>query len=73
MVLEVDELEAVRLADLEGNYQEVAAAQMGVSRPTFSNIISRAHNKIADALIRGKPIRINCPRFSVKKPIKSAR
>ena len=43
IVLEVDEMEAVRLADLEGKYQEDAAKQMRVSRPTFSNIINRAH------------------------------
>ncbi|MBF0331829.1 MAG: DUF134 domain-containing protein [Candidatus Omnitrophica bacterium] len=66
ILLEVDEMEAVRLADLEGKYQEDAALQMGVSRPTFSNIINRAHAKIAEALIRGKAIRINCPRFAGK-------
>ena len=64
IVLEVDEMEAVRLADLEEKYQEVAAKQMGVSRPTFSNIINRAHAKIAEALIKGKALRINCPRFA---------
>ncbi len=66
IVLEVDEMEAVRLADLEGKYQEDAAAQMGISRPTFGNIINRAHVKIAEALIRGKALRINCPRFAKK-------
>ena len=67
IVLEVDELEAVRLADLNGEYQEEAAAAMGISRPTFSNIINRAHAKIAEALIRGKALRINCPRFAGNK------
>jgi predicted DNA-binding protein (UPF0251 family) len=66
IVLETDEMEAVRLADLEGKYQEVAAKQMGVSRPTFSNIINRAHAKIAEALIRGKALQINCPKFAKK-------
>jgi len=64
IVLEVDEMEAVRLADLEGKYQEDAARQMGISRATFSNIIKRAHSKIAQALIKGKALRINCPRFA---------
>ena len=64
IVLEVDEMEAVRLADLESKYQEDAARQMGVSRATFSNIINRAHAKIAQALIKGKALRINCPRFA---------
>jgi uncharacterized protein len=64
VILETDEMEAVRLADLEGKYQEVGAAQMGISRQTFGNIIDRAHNKIAEALIRGKALRINCPKFT---------
>ena len=66
IVLEADEIEAVRLADLDGEYQDVAAKKMGVSRSTFSNIIIRAHQKIAEALIQGKAIRINCPKL-VKK------
>ena len=41
--LSMDELEAIRLADLEGKYQEDAAKKMNVSRQTFGNIISSAH------------------------------
>ncbi len=66
VVLEVDELEAVRLADLEGEYQEDAACRMKVSRQTFGNIIARAHRKIAEALVRGKALRINCPRLAAR-------
>ena len=54
----LDEFEAVRLADLEGLYQEQAAEQMKVSRPTFSRIIDSAHRKTADALVHGKALRI---------------
>lgn len=54
-----DEIEAVRLADMEGMYQADAAEKMGVSRQTFGNIISSAHNKIAEALINGKAIKID--------------
>ncbi|MFA6316075.1 MAG: DUF134 domain-containing protein [Elusimicrobiota bacterium] len=57
--LQVDELEAVRLADLEGLYQEEAAARMRVSRQTFGNIIQAAHAKIAEALVQGKALRIH--------------
>ncbi len=64
IVLETDEMEAVRLADFQGKYQQDAALKMGVSRPTFSNIINRAHAKIAEALIKGKALRINCPKFA---------
>ncbi len=55
--LEADEMEALRLADLEDKYQNDAAELMGVSRQTFGNIIKRAHQKVADALINGKAIR----------------
>jgi uncharacterized protein len=58
-----DELEAIRLTDLEGLYQEQAAEQMGVSRQTLGNTLKRAHHKIAEALIDGKVIQLEsvCP------------
>lgn len=56
--LSLDEVEAIRLADIEDLYQADAAAKMGVSRQTFGNIIARAHKKIATALLQGKALRI---------------
>jgi predicted DNA-binding protein (UPF0251 family) len=56
--LTVDELEAVRLTDLEELYQADAAEKMSVSRQTLGNILKSAHKKIAEALIQGKAIRI---------------
>jgi predicted DNA-binding protein (UPF0251 family) len=56
--LTVDEIEAVRLADLEGLYQEQAAEKMHVSRQTFGRIVESAHKKIADALVNGKALSI---------------
>ena len=50
--LRLDELEALRLADLEGLYQESAAQRMGVSRATFARILARARGAVAEALIR---------------------
>ena len=58
VALELDEIEAIRLADLEELYQVDAAAKMGVSRQTFGNIIARAHKKVATALLHGKALRI---------------
>ena len=58
ITLTVDELEAIRLADLEGLYQEQAAEKMNVSRQTFGRIIESAHKKIADALVNGKALSI---------------
>ena len=59
--LAADELEAIRLTDLEGMYQEQAAEQMGVSRQTLGNILKRAHQKVAEALVLGKAIGIEEP------------
>ena len=58
IVLGMDELEAMRLTDLEGLYQVAAAEQMGVSRQTIGNILNSAHRKLADALLNGKALRI---------------
>ncbi len=58
VVLSLDELEAIRLADLGGFYQEQAASQMGISRQTFGSIISSAHGKLADCIVHGKMLRI---------------
>jgi predicted DNA-binding protein (UPF0251 family) len=58
VILTLDELEALRLADMEGKYQEDAAKLMGVSRQTFGNIIASAHKKVADVLVNGKALRI---------------
>ncbi len=57
-ILAVEEFEAVRLKDLVGLAQEIAARKMGVSQPTFHRMISSARKKIADAIVNGKAIRI---------------
>ena len=56
--LTLDELEAIRLADLTELYQEDAAKKMNISRQTFGNIINSAHKKIADALLNAKALKI---------------
>lgn len=58
LVIGLDELEAIRLADLEGLYQEQAAGQMKVSRQTFGRIVSSARKKVARALVGGMSLRI---------------
>ena len=58
MRLELDEVEALRLADYEGLYHEQAAAKMGVSRPTFSRIVASARHKVAEAIMKGMALRI---------------
>lgn len=58
VIITYDELEAIRLADSEGLYQEHAARRMNVSRQTFGRIIHSAHHKIADILSMGKALRV---------------
>lgn len=57
--LTVEELEALRLADKEGCYQEEAAKRMGVSRQTFQRLLKQARRKVTDALVNGKAVRIS--------------
>jgi predicted DNA-binding protein (UPF0251 family) len=65
VILTVDEFEAIRLADLEGLYQEQAAEKMKVSRPTFGRIIDSAHKKVAEALVKGKALKIEGGEFGM--------
>ena len=58
VALTLDELEAVRLADLNGLYQEKAAPKMGISRSAFARILESARKKITDALIHGKSLKL---------------
>jgi uncharacterized protein len=67
--LELDELEALRLADFEALYQADAAERMGISRQTFANIVERARHKVADALIHGKALKISHDATPEESPI----
>lgn len=58
VTLTLDQVEALRLADLDGLYQEQAAEQMKISRQTFARIVEEARRKTADALIHGKALRL---------------
>lgn len=54
--LTIDQMEAIRLADLEGLSQEEAGGKMGVSRATFGRIVQQARRIVAEALVHGKAI-----------------
>jgi len=58
IVLNLDEFEAIRLADYEQLYQEEAANRMNISRQTFGRIIASARKKMADVIIHGKALKI---------------
>lgn len=53
-----EELEALKLADVEDLSQIEASKKMKISQPTFARILSAAHKKVAVALTAGKAIRI---------------
>lgn len=56
--LKIEELEAMRLKDIEGLSQFECAEKMGISRQTFQNIIDSARKKVALALTTGNAIHI---------------
>ena len=58
ITLEIDEYEAIRLSDYEGLDHADAAAEMEISRSTFSRLIEKARKKVADFLIDGKMLHI---------------
>jgi predicted DNA-binding protein (UPF0251 family) len=57
--LKDEEYEALRLCDHKNMEQEEAAKLMGVSRPTFSRILSCARKAIAKAIIEGGALEID--------------
>jgi len=63
--LSVEEVEAIRLKDLEGLEQEQCAERMSISRPTFQRVLGLARQKIADALLNGKATRIEGGNFEM--------
>ena len=58
MVLEKDELEALKLHDVDGLDQIKAAEQMEISQPTFARTLDRTYKKLADGIINSKAIKI---------------
>lgn len=58
ITLSYDELEALKLVDLQGLSQEEAGLKMNISRGTIWRLLEQAHKKIAEALTTGKTITI---------------
>jgi predicted DNA-binding protein (UPF0251 family) len=65
VILLHEELEALRLADLEGQHQQEAASHMGVSRSTFQRVVLAARQKVARALVNGLALQIEGGTFRV--------
>lgn len=58
VVLPPDELEALKLHEVDGFEQIEASKKMKISQPTFARLLTSAHRKVAQAIIKGKAIRI---------------
>jgi uncharacterized protein len=58
IVVEEDELEALKLYEVDCLDQTESAKKMKISQPTFARILGSAHKKIAEAIIKGRAIRI---------------
>jgi len=58
IILQADELEAIKLHDIDGLEQVKAAKKMKISQSTFARILDQAYKKIAQGIIKGKAIRI---------------
>jgi predicted DNA-binding protein (UPF0251 family) len=56
--LELSELEAMRLCDLEGCDQEEAGVRMGVSRGTVQRLLKRGRSKTVKALLESAALLI---------------
>lgn len=69
VVLPLEGLEALRLADAEGLGQKTAAARMGVSAATFCRILAGARFAVARALSNGWSIRIEGGAYQVLPPL----
>lgn len=58
VTLTLEEVESIRLKDIEDLHQEECARCMGISRATFHQIVKSARGKLADAILNGKSIRV---------------
>jgi predicted DNA-binding protein (UPF0251 family) len=63
--LSLEEVEAIRLKDLEGLEQEKCAERMHISRPTFHRVLESGRKKLADALVNGKAIQVEGGNFGL--------
>jgi len=66
--LTVDELEALRLKDVEGLDQVSCAERMGIAQSTFQRILTGARKKLAGAVVEGTAIRIQGGNFQFAGP-----
>lgn len=59
IILEKEEAEALNLVDFKKIGQIEAAEKMNTSQSTLQRILSNARKKTAEAIIKGKSLKIN--------------
>lgn len=62
-----DELEALKLVDMQHMRQSDAAEEMGISAATIQRIIESSREKLVKALIEGHAIIIEGGQYQIKK------
>lgn len=69
VLIQLEELEAIRLKDKVGLDQAECATSMGVSRATFQRILGSARFKLATALVEGRSIIIRGGNYLIKNRV----
>ena len=67
VTLSIEEYEAIRLSDIEAYDQTKSAELMNVSQSTYHRILDSARKKIAEAIVKGKALRIEGGVFKLVK------
>ena len=58
VILTKEEMEAVKLKDFDNLEQTEASEKMNTSQSTFQRILTSARVKIAEAIVKGKALKI---------------
>lgn len=69
VTLAIEEMEAIRLKDMQGYDQEECARRMGLTRPTFQRILVSARRKTATALAEARSIVIEGGHYQMKNRV----
>ncbi|MEA3514976.1 MAG: DUF134 domain-containing protein [Nanoarchaeota archaeon] len=64
--LTIEELETLRLNDIKKLSQEDAALRMHIHQSTFQRTLAKAREKITDALVNGKAIKIQGGNYKMR-------
>ncbi len=67
IIINPEEVEALRLVEVRGLPQKNAADSMKISQPTFSRILKISRRKIAEAIVLGKAIKIRGGNALIRK------